>query len=540
MNNISTTKWHFAEFAIVIIASFVPCLFSLPYRLNLFLAWDGAYRISEGYVPFIDFGTPVGYVFWVIPALFFKIFGPKVFTLVIVQGFINCLSGFAFIGVLKQLNVRREIRFIGLISFILTYSLLNIWPWYNHLVFVWELCSLWLLLIAFNIETSVNKKRVLLLSAGILAALAFMTKQDTGILAILLGFILVLMKTISKKKYDDLVFYAGGVFFALCALIIPFLNYEFTYWFNFGQSPHNSRVNVFDLINEFLGASQWIKFYLLAYWIFIAYSIINKNNEYLRSQSTTLIIASFILFQAAIIQVTSYSPANGNIYFHSFSIAFILHFLNLKLNNYKIIAAATFASVILLSSSLVWNRFLSAKFKQTFHINTEDTIISKNTFLNENDQTLSRGSWITSDIPLFENVKLPIKTVNGIKEIQRIVDSFPASEKPKILNFTELTQLAAILPYDIEKGSDIPLWYHKGVSFFEREKTLYCQRIQKAEYDLILFENIPDVNNFYSNDIKDCIDSRYTIVLEFTAPRVPEISNIVVYKKNESVSIYVF
>jgi hypothetical protein len=71
-------KKHFSKFYdyfewfLVLVLPLVPLLFTLPYRINLFLAWEGAYRISQGEIPYKDFGSPVGYVFWLLPALFFK------------------------------------------------------------------------------------------------------------------------------------------------------------------------------------------------------------------------------------------------------------------------------------------------------------------------------------------------------------------------------------------------------------------------------------------------------------------------------------
>ena len=64
------------EYLLIILTSILPLFFNYPYRINLFLAWEGAYRVSIGQIPYKDFGSPVGYGFWLLPALFFKLFGP--------------------------------------------------------------------------------------------------------------------------------------------------------------------------------------------------------------------------------------------------------------------------------------------------------------------------------------------------------------------------------------------------------------------------------------------------------------------------------
>src|SRR5688572_7807350 len=76
---------HFRYIDILVCLPFVlmPLFLQLPYRVNIFLSWEGAYRLYEGQLPFRDFGLPMGFAYWVLPGLFFKIFGPSLFSLVI-------------------------------------------------------------------------------------------------------------------------------------------------------------------------------------------------------------------------------------------------------------------------------------------------------------------------------------------------------------------------------------------------------------------------------------------------------------------------
>src|SRR5580692_4513933 len=99
-----------AEVLVILLLACVPLFIHLPYRVNIFLSWEGAYRMSKGQLPFRDFGTPLGGVYWVIPAIFFKLLGPKMITLVKAQVFINIVSGFAFRSILQSLAVNRGVR----------------------------------------------------------------------------------------------------------------------------------------------------------------------------------------------------------------------------------------------------------------------------------------------------------------------------------------------------------------------------------------------------------------------------------------------
>src|SRR6188768_4514351 len=94
-----------AEILLIIAVSVVPLFVTPTYRINIFLSWDGAFRLSEGQIPYKDFGLPMGFGYWLIPSLFFSIFGPAFTTLIKAQVLINIISGLAFRGILKLFDV---------------------------------------------------------------------------------------------------------------------------------------------------------------------------------------------------------------------------------------------------------------------------------------------------------------------------------------------------------------------------------------------------------------------------------------------------
>src|SRR3954462_3336418 len=105
-----TRIFSFVEIFIIVILAIVPLFLTFPFRVNIFLSWEGAYRLSQGQIPYRDFGMPMGYMYWTIPAIFFKLFGPQLITLVKAQVFINIISGLAFRSILKSLAVQPGIR----------------------------------------------------------------------------------------------------------------------------------------------------------------------------------------------------------------------------------------------------------------------------------------------------------------------------------------------------------------------------------------------------------------------------------------------
>ena len=534
---LSDKKSTILEYGLIIITACIPLLFNYPYRINLFLAWEGAFRIAQGEIPYRDFGSPVGYVFWILPALFFKIFGPYVYTLIIVQAFINILSGLAFKKLLKIFSVTSPVRLLPLLVFCLSYSMFNFWPWYNHFVFVVEMLGLCVL--CAEVLTPVDKRSYLRITmASLLIALTFLTKQDTGGLAAGIAFVILAFDFVYERKIKTALIFVGGYLISLFILIVPFLSYEFSYWFNMGQLPHNARVDKFDIINELFGASTLIKLYVV-FIVFILITQLNQMKDWKTEKSyfLFLLIVLAILGQAAIIQVTSYTPIDGNIYFHGFAFAFIAFHFSKQVDFSKVVnLSLLFFLICLWWSGVFWTRFLRERVQKVLVDNTaaKKNVISKRTYLMGGDSTVASGAsvrskWIVSSIPSFKRIKIPEGTEIGIKQILEL----PQSKKPhvKMLNMSELTPLAYDMGYELETGPQYPLWYHKGVAFFDREVDNFCGKVNEKQYDIILFEDIPNVNQFYPYEVRDCIVKNYTFKFKFLAPRIPEISYIEVYTK---------
>src|SRR5690606_27997317 len=253
-----------AEILLIIVIAAIPLFPNLPYRLNSYLSWEGAYRIASGQIPFRDFGMPVGYMYWVIPAIFFKIFGIQMITLIKAQLFINVIGGLAFRWILKSFNVPAAVSFVSVLVFCLSYSLPNYWPWYNHTVIFYELIALAFLVFFLTRETkspattmqttallpqnSIKKWHLAFpFLAGAFVFFSFFTKQDGGGLALLVCLALLIYDAILEKRWLPGVLFIGGLLLTALLIILPLTRYEFGYWFNYGQPPHSSRMSVKDI-----------------------------------------------------------------------------------------------------------------------------------------------------------------------------------------------------------------------------------------------------------------------------------------------------
>lgn len=514
------------EAATILVFCLLPLTIDYPYRINIFLSWEGAYRLSQGQIPFKDFGMPLGFVYWIIPALFFKIFGPLLITLVKAQVFLNIIAAVALRQILKYLGVKPVERYLTLLIFCLTFILLNFWPWYNSSVFVFQLLS-----IGFILAATKSPKRnaiILLLTAGALfSTLAFFTKQDAGGLTIVLNVALLAYYVVNTRKYWQMIVYLISLTIFIAAFILPFIPYDFQYWFNYGQYPHTSRMDLKTMIDFWLGGSFLIKLYFVAIVLIIVVDVKKvgfrayvKNTE----KMIFMLLTVGILVQAAIIQVTSYVPPDNNIYFHSFSTAFILSNIRLPFNVRK----AGFVILAIIMIMFWWSgryykyidRIVARILPETTRASSSVSVFTYRQGAQEDNENSDESmlKWVfIPEMEAFKGIYMPESTVSGIRRLSHM-DIFK-KPNPKVLNMTELTPLAKELGFELEKGPHIPLWYHLNVSMFERELEAYKDKIMNNDYDVVLYEYIPNLNNFYPFEVRGVLNNQYRKVDTFAAPR---------------------
>jgi len=521
-----------AEIIFIIVIALIPLFPNLPYRLNAYLSWEGAYRMANGEVPFRDFGMPVGYMFWVIPAIFFKLFGAQMITLIKAQLFINLLAGLSFRSILKNLAVPAPIRFAGILVFCLSYSLPNYWPWYNHTVIVYELIGL-AFLVYFLTQGKRSWHYLLPAVAGAFVFFSFFTKQDGGGLAFLVCMALLIYDAILEKRWVPLASFLGGLMLTALLIVLPLTRYNFGYWFNHGQPPHSSRISIADILTEFLIASQWLKFYLALIGI-ILLATIKSFRSFLQNRQRMLftLLTLGIIAEAAIFQVTSYLPVDNNIFYHSFAIVYILTmlsgFLPVNLNTWKTTIAFS-ACVLLWWSQSYWkyiSRFVLPAREEVFTTSTHAgytyaDVVNRNTYMIELDTTaIPLSQWRLTNLPTLHKILVPAPTADGI---ERLMNSplVKSGKKLRVLNMSELTTLAKEIPFELEKGSGYPLWYHKGVGMFEKETNMFADRVRNNFYDLVIFEYVPYSNNIYPFKVRQALLDNYNRTDTFPVPRNP-------------------
>jgi hypothetical protein len=522
------------ELAIILGFAVIPAFASYPFRINIFLSYEGAYRMYLGQMPFKDFGIPVGYGYWIVPFIFFKIFGPYMGTLVKAQVFINIISGLGFRSILNSLKVDAGVRLITVFLFVISYSFFNFWPWYNHTVIVYEIVGLAFLFISFRYE---GKWKIFMfnLLAALFLFLSFFTKQDGGFFAVMIGGTLALYQSIVRKSFLSVLYLIVSFILVVSVFILPLIPYDFLYWFNYGQPPHYSRMNLYDIVSEFFDKSLFLKFYVVIVLLIVLAKVRNFKAYFSDQTQFMFFLLTFgILVQAAVLQVTSYTPPDGNIYFHSFAFVFIISNIPLDIN-YRVLGNGVAAALLVFIwwSGTYW-KYTSRIVQRILpkqEVEEKQNVISISTYKLEADSTaLDKSTWKLSGFKAFDPVYMPVETNEGIKRIQNL-DMFKGTTKPKVLNMSELTPLAHELGFELEKN--LPLWYHLNVGMFDRELKIFTDRIENEYYDLVIFEIIPNLNNFYPNEVRALLKEKYEKIDTFQAPRrnTSEVIEVYVRKK---------
>jgi hypothetical protein len=498
---------------LLVIAPFLilPLLIDLPYRVNIFLTWEGAYRLYLGQVPFKDFGLPMGYGFWIIPAVFFKLFGPTFMSLIKAQVLINLLSALSLRGILYNLRIKPILITLALLIFCLTYVIYNFWPWYNHSVVVFELTALFFL----TVDPAKLKKwqyHLSISAAGFFTFFTFFTKQDVGGICFVMSLFILVYLAWRNNYYFIILTYLVSVLLSATLFILPVVEYNFLYWFNYGQAPHSSRVSPIAMIDIFLTQSLLEKIYLLLIGVSVMLSMTSVKELITQTEKFIIITLSVgLILQAIVTRVTSPLPTDHMNYFHVFAFVGIVAFISKTkwVEKFRYIVLVAFILSITYSSGY-W-KYISGLLKLK---HDETSVVVKQS-----------APWEEGELESLKNILLPPETNAGIKTIMSL--PFLQKENLKVLNLSELTFLAHEIGYT--PLTQQPLWYHLNIGIFEAEVKEINKKVQDKQYDLVLFEGIPSLNNFYPYAIQDELKKHYFYLGTFLAPRQLEDSTIDIF-----------
>lgn len=501
---VSNVRQNFIDYAVIalcVLGTFLTFeIRDFVYFRDYSITFEGAYRLFLGQVPYRDFGTPVGPVSFVIPAIFFHLFESNWTVFLLSQQFQNACLLILIYAILCKIGTRPFIKRAALFSFSFFYLLLLTHPWYNS-------TSLLILLTATLCALSSDRSSVL--AAGLLSGLAVLTKQDFGLLALLIaGFLvsvvslgsdlekilpgLVSLKDKTKRKaiaINLLLFVISAV-----AVIIIFMlatdAEQFKYWFYYGQRPSARRS--IKLLGAFLGILGCVT----------ALIAVMRNNF-------RLLVASIFITAASVSGTTS-GLGFTHYYFVAFLPIIIDECLRLKFRlNFLVLPLVLFTSACVMIKPAIdlYHVFESIAKGKPEHY-----------FFNYRKISMPMTGFPAELRAFSPHTQAPQQTIDAISELKRIATEKRATRVEnldlKILNLTELTPIYAELGVVPPKG--LPLWFHTKVSLFPRQIEQLNELLSGQEYDIILLQGTHEgLTKPYKNFLSILnVNLSYTLVRE--------------------------
>lgn len=447
---------------------------SFAYFRDYSITFEGSYRLLLGQIPYRDFGTPVGPVSFVLPALFFKLFGANWTVFLLTQQFENVALLLLIHGLLRKLQVRPLVRHLSLLAYTLFYLLLLSHPWYNTTGVMLMLAATWL---------AMHNSAAAAAGAGLLAGLAILCKQDFGLLTLLIaGFYVALVRfgsdltTIApdlKQLKNAALWRATGVrlaaFFAPAVLVVVVFILatdpaQFGYWFNYGQPPHDRRsISLKDLLGNSFGTLGTIT----------AIIALLRNN-------LRLLTAAIFLTAASVSRTTS-GLGFTHYYFVAFIPVIVDEFLRLKIRWKELLLI-----VVTYASMRVMIRPATDLYREL-----ESIVLGKPEHFFFDHRLLSRPlAPMPASLQAFSvKTQAPQETIDAISELKQLATRMRernAGAALRVLNMTELTPIYAELGAQPPTG--LPLWFHTKVSLFPEQIQKMDAILSSETYDLILIQ----------------------------------------------------
>jgi multisubunit Na+/H+ antiporter MnhF subunit len=312
---------------LLLMYSFVLCIRSGVrgfFALDQSIVFDGSYRLLAGQIPFKDFVCAFGPVVFWLQALLFKLLGVNYGTYVFTAALLNVLATITSIYILRLLFPHSTIYSYaaGLLTGSWFYPPFGT-PYPEQTAFFFGLITLALVLhIIVSPERRTLVHGLLLFMAGIIAALAILTKQNVGGLLFplyLLMILLMALPNVRQALMQLITFIAGSMAALLLFLIWLAVKSDIEkFWLFFFQLP--SRVGTARLAESltdflyylagsrvFIGMLPLIVISLLvswtALWRFIQCRTVRTDRS-IKMRALGGLMAAYLIFCSLILSKT--------------------------------------------------------------------------------------------------------------------------------------------------------------------------------------------------------------------------------------------
>lgn len=429
--------------------------------------FDGGLRIWYGQVPYRDFFIPTGPMVYYIQGLFAWIFGPNTLSMKMHSAFLSAIVlTLFFIYARKYINNYQAFGLTIFLHFFYYARLTN--PWYDQTALFFYFVSQFIIL--YNIDKKIQWYKLSIV--GFLTGLCVFSKQDVGGLAFIFIFGQLFFFSNEKIKYSSIYILS---FFSFIILTVSYYDSisDFGYWFNYGQSPHNSRLdNILSTIFQQNGNYN-IKILGDFRYHTILFSIIYLI--ILKDFGKVTLFNFFFLFGSTIFSIIFESTSGQGKYSSLFFMPIIALFVIKLLTESKHIKFTSFLKS-LIGLLIVWILF-SYFFRHAYG----------NTFVFW--QAIKKNQYGTLSNSCFEGTRFKHEIIDGIEsiksELQKNKNNF---NEYFFLNMSSYTFLYKDL--NIEPPRSMHLYYHKNVSLFDKDYTEFKKKLKENPFQYILLQEM--------------------------------------------------
>ncbi|MCH7664243.1 MAG: hypothetical protein IH859_10300 [Chloroflexi bacterium] len=166
------------------------------------IVFDGGYRIYIGQVPFKDFIIPFGPVVFWMQAIIFRLLGISYASYIFGAAIVNVLASLCCMVILRLLFRRQKyVAYLGSVITAIWFYPPFVTPWPDQTAFFYSLIALMIMLASLlTRQYPAWGHKGLLILTGLLTFIAFISKQNAGVLALSTIGILALIKSLPNMR----------------------------------------------------------------------------------------------------------------------------------------------------------------------------------------------------------------------------------------------------------------------------------------------------------------------------------------------------
>lgn len=465
-----------------------------PFSIDFSIIFDGAYKITQGFVPFVDFSVPPIPVSLYIPAFFQIIFGSNLFAMALVTITLSSILSLIFYKTLKG-YFSSIIRIVMAILFYMCFAGILAYPWYNQIAFFFFLLNFFLIFLVAGKEKITND---VLFMSSILTILSIFSKIEVGVIQFFL-LSAYFICAYRKKLISIIKFFIIPTLFISGIIIGLISSISSPVYFVFGIQTFFERIghlfNIFILEKMIFSFSFYLILIILALLFISRRNVLNNPTNEKNRLIMLLFMLNILIFSVSFLSGLTIQtrvlalPLNLFIVYLIFfkGISWKEKIIKLDISLLKIILVLF--SIFFILSSL--NFFVSPEISDFKNpLRQTEYLFSYSSDYFKTEDGCYKGAVFSKEI-YEEAFRKVTKTIEENKD------------KTKILYMDDYFKFIKC-DYNLSSPKGFPLWFHEGETFQRKDLEYVLKIINDEKFEVIIvnFMSVyPDTEIFFEESL---------------------------------------